>query len=274
MRGPSSLLIGEWRATTACSWSRRFMTPCRPIFKVENLAVILSNSIIAPTMPAKEPSDWFIRRTKTICHFPLVRLTIGLLTTSPASAWLRRRMKNSRSATLMMVSGDTIINVADREFFIRLRDHADAGLVVSKPIVSRTNGKWQIVLVRRMNQSDGSFAGIVSAVIELDKITAKFSTLNICRHGVINLRDHEQAVVARYSPIKSDDGPLIGQKIISRQLEEQLRIAPEAGIYRAISPLDHLERAFSYRKLPSYPFYIFVGLSTDDYLGEWWREVA
>jgi diguanylate cyclase (GGDEF)-like protein/PAS domain S-box-containing protein len=172
------------------------------------------------------------------------------------------------------LSPDTLINVADREFFIRLRDHADAGLVVSKPIVSRTNGKWQIVLARRMNQSDGSFAGIVGAMIELDKITAKFSTLNIGRHGVINLRDHEQAVVARYSPIESDDGPLIGQKIISRQLEEQLRIAPEAGIYRAISPLDHLERAFSYRKLPSYPFYIFVGLSTDDYLGEWWREVA
>lgn len=172
------------------------------------------------------------------------------------------------------LSPDTLINVADREFFVRLRDDADAGLVVSKPILSRTNGKWQIVLSRRMNHSDGSFAGTVVAVIELDKISAKFSTLNIGRHGAINLRDHEQAVVARYSAIESADTPLIGQKIISRQLEEQLRMAPEAGTYRAVSPLDHIERVFSYRKLTGYPFYIFVGLSTEDYLGAWWREVA
>ena len=172
------------------------------------------------------------------------------------------------------LSPDTLVNIADREFFIRLRDHPDAGLVVSKPIVSRTNGKRQIVLSRRMNHSDGSFAGTVAAVIDLDKITAKFSGLNIGRHGVIALRDHEQAMVARYSKGEKDETPLLGQKIISRELEEQLRIAPEAGTYRAISALDHLERAFSYRKLPGYPFYIFVGLSTEDYLGEWWRDVA
>jgi diguanylate cyclase (GGDEF)-like protein/PAS domain S-box-containing protein len=165
------------------------------------------------------------------------------------------------------------VNIADREFFIRLRDHPDAGLVVSKPIVSRSVGKRQIVLGRRLNQPDGSFDGTVAALIELDKITAKFAALDVGRHGVIVLRNSELALIARYPTIENDQDS-IGQKSVSRQFEEQLRMAPEAGIFQARAPIDHIERAYSYRKISNYPFYVLVGLSTDDYLGEWWKDVV
>lgn len=102
---------------------------------------------------------------------------------------------------------DTLINIADREHFIRLRDHSDAGLVVSKPAVSRSSGKWRIVLTRRLNQPDGSFAGIVTAVMELDKITAKFSALDVGRRGVIVLLNSELALIARYPTIENDKPP-------------------------------------------------------------------
>ena len=164
------------------------------------------------------------------------------------------------------------VNVASRDFFIRLRDHPDAGLVISNPIVSRITGKWQIALARRMNQPDGSFAGTAAALIELDKFTTKFAALNIGRLGIINLRNSELSLVARYPALKNDKNPI--GSIASPNFLEQLRIASKAGTYQSISPLDHIDRSYSYQKIPNYPFYVNVGLSTADYLAAWWDDVA
>lgn len=106
---------------------------------------------------------------------------------------------------------------------IHLRDHPDAGLFVSKPVASRTAiGKSQIILARRVNQQDGSFAGVVTAPLEIDVITRQMAALDIGRHGLISLRDPEMALVARYSASESEKNPSMGQKIISREFAEQL----------------------------------------------------
>jgi PAS domain-containing protein len=105
----------------------------------------------------------------------------------------------------LKVGDGAAVNVASRDFFIRQRDHHDAGLVVSKAIVSRTTGKWQIALTRRLNQPDGSFAGMAVALIELDKITAKFATLNIGPHGFIVLRDLDLYLLVRYTGLKQNE---------------------------------------------------------------------
>ena len=56
-------------------------------------------------------------------------------------------------------------NVVDREYF-RLHAKSDsARLDISKPVVSRVSGQPMIVLSRRMNHSDGSFAGVAWVVV-------------------------------------------------------------------------------------------------------------
>jgi hypothetical protein len=79
--------------------------------------------------------------------------------------------------TGLLVYGNDItpgakISLADRPHFVRLRDDPKAGLVISKPQVSRANQKWVIVLARRIDQPDGSFGGMVFAAITLDAHSA------------------------------------------------------------------------------------------------------
>lgn len=165
------------------------------------------------------------------------------------------------------------VNVADREFFIRHRENPQSGLIVSKPVVSRTSGKWQLVLTRRVSLADGSFGGMVPALIELEKISEKFLNLNIGRHGIINIYDDEMAMVVRF-PEPASGPPPIGRKIITRPFENELNKNPRAGFFQATSPVDHMLRSFAYRRIGGFPFYVLVGLAAEDYLAEWRKDVA
>lgn len=61
-----------------------------------------------------------------------------------------------------------LLNVAEREYFRYARDHVDDQLHVGHPFIGKLGGKWLLPLSRRLSHPDGSFAGVVRAVIELD----------------------------------------------------------------------------------------------------------
>ena len=168
---------------------------------------------------------------------------------------------------------DAPTSVADRPYFIRLRDDPQAGLVISKPMVGRINQKWVIVLARRIDQPNGSFGGTVFAAISLEQFSATFSALNVGRHGVVVLRDQELGVIARH-PALQGIGSTVGSTVMAREFKELITAQPSAGTTMARSRLDHIERAYSYRKVGAYPFYIFVGLAAEDYLSAWRASAA
>jgi diguanylate cyclase (GGDEF)-like protein len=53
------------------------------------------------------------------------------------------------------------INLADRQYFIDLKDHDDDMLSIGAPVISRVTGLKAIILARRLNDPMGNFAGIV-----------------------------------------------------------------------------------------------------------------
>ncbi len=159
-------------------------------------------------------------------------------------------------------------SLSDRPYFIRLRGDPQAGLVISKPLVSRINQKWVIVLARRIDQADGSFGGIVLATIALEHLSQAFSALNVGRHGVVVLRDQELGVVAR-NPELQGIGSTVGSQALAHEFRAMIAAQPSAGTATIRSGLDQVERAYSYRRVGAYPFYIFVGLATEDYLSAW-----
>ena len=79
-------------------------------------------------------------------------------------------------------------SVADRNYFTRLRTDPTAGLVISEPVVGRVSKKWSIIFARRVNQPDGSFAGVVYGTIALEYFAKTFSTINLGKNGSISLR--------------------------------------------------------------------------------------
>lgn len=163
-------------------------------------------------------------------------------------------------------------NVADRDYFRRLRDDDKAGLALSNPLISRTTGKWSLILARRINKPDGSFAGVVYGIIPLAHFYSLFGSIDVDRHGSITLRDANMGLVARY-PQHHESGNAIGSTNVSNTFRDRIRTKPDEATYKAVNPVDNIERTHTYRRISPYPMYINVGVAEIDYLAEWRSEV-
>lgn len=166
------------------------------------------------------------------------------------------------------------INIADREYFKYLQRHPKAGLTVSTPITSRISGKLIVVVARRIDRPDGSFAGVVYAAILLEYLNRVFATISVGPHGAITLTDLDRSVIAR-SPMGEEPMKFIGKKLgpggwLKKQLEEGRKF----GTYKGKSALDQVQRTVTFRTIGVYPLVIFVGKAPSDYLQQWRWEAA
>jgi diguanylate cyclase (GGDEF)-like protein/PAS domain S-box-containing protein len=167
----------------------------------------------------------------------------------------------------------TRANLADRAYFIELARNPDAGIVISKPLVSRVSGEWEIVLARRLNRRDGQFDGVVYATIPLKFFSDKFAAINLGAHGVVGLRDAELGVIARWPPIRTAAQD-VGNKTVSPALRQAIAAGQAAGTFSGQSGSDGVERTLSFRRIGRLPMIIVVGLGKDDYLLDWKAEVV
>jgi diguanylate cyclase (GGDEF)-like protein/PAS domain S-box-containing protein len=164
-------------------------------------------------------------------------------------------------------------SVSERDYFRKLREDAKAGLILSKPLVSRVTGAWVVILARRIKSSDGSFAGVVYGVIPLEHFRKLLSAVYVGKHGVISLRDGELGIVSRYPDPRGTAGT-VGKKGLSQEFQKLLAAGKNSGTFTARPPVDNIERTYTFRKSSRYPLYINVGLATDDYLEQWRGEVV
>ncbi len=162
-------------------------------------------------------------------------------------------------------------NLADRAYFKELERDPDAGIVISKPLISRVSGDWEIVLARRLTRTDGQFDGVVYATIPLNYFRDKFAAINLGAHGVIALRDGDLGVVARWPAIQSTVKD-VGSKTVSRLLREAITAGQTTGAFSGQAGSDGVERTLAFRRVGRLPLIIVVGLGRDDYLADWKAE--
>lgn len=170
------------------------------------------------------------------------------------------------------VPKDTKIDLADRAYFIGLRDDPHFGLFINKPVMSRINKVWVVNFARRLNHPDGTFAGVVFANIPLENLGKNFPGINVGSHGFINLRDSEMGLVVRY-PGPQDPGSVSGKNDASPQYAQAVRANPSSGTFYSPVGFDDVARMVSYQKIGHYPLYVSAGLARQDYLAAWQREV-
>lgn len=160
------------------------------------------------------------------------------------------------------------INVADRSHFTRQRDDAAAGLVISPPLISRTTGKWALILTRRLNFEDGSFAGTVNVNLNMEYFEHFYQSIDMGEHGLVALYDKELRLAVRYPSSEKDLGKvtnLIAKPYIDKGIKQAL--------YFSKSPVDGIERQVSYRQVGDLPLFVFAGIGKADYLAEWHKHI-
>ncbi|WIT10390.1 diguanylate cyclase [Paucibacter sediminis] len=158
--------------------------------------------------------------------------------------------------------------VAERQFFGSARDQAAAALWVDGPLRADDGKTWVIVLARRLNAADGSFAGVLYANVATSSLGPVLASAELGPAGAATLRNAELALVHRHP----DTHGAVGSKEVSAQLREAVHRAPAAGVYLASTAIDGIERSNAYQRLEHYPFYVLVGLATSADQAAWRTE--
>ena len=164
-------------------------------------------------------------------------------------------------------------NVADRDYFLRLREDRNSGMLISSPLQGRVTGQWVLLLARRLSYKDGSFGGVVAASVPLDYFSKQFSSLKLHSKGSIGFRDNNLRIIVRYPGAAKGDGA-VGASKISDDFKKALEKNPNIGSYNVShTSIDSVSRLHHYRRNAVYGFYINVGFAHDDIYSAWYKLV-
>ncbi|MBC3874247.1 diguanylate cyclase [Undibacterium flavidum] len=162
-------------------------------------------------------------------------------------------------------------NIADRDYFIALRDNSDADVLLTRLLLGRIYKKWVWIFVRRLNKQDGRFAGVVFAGIFADKLGESFSKYQLDRGDSIVLRDADLGIIAR-QVFGRDNTFLPTDKTISEAFRQALKSSPMGATYASgASSIDGVNRTHSFRRNEKYGFIVNVGVSGEHEFLQWRR---
>jgi PAS domain S-box-containing protein len=157
-------------------------------------------------------------------------------------------------------------NFATRDFFVAQRDHRNLGLFISAPYQFKISKEWAIAFSRRIENSDGSFAGIVFGSVKLDYFRHLFDRVNLGHDGTISLLRGDGTVLMRKPLVLAD----IGRKVPDF---EHFPIA-NAGHFATTGKFDGVERLFVYQRAGELPLVVAVAPTVQGIFAEWERKAG
>lgn len=160
------------------------------------------------------------------------------------------------------------ISYTDRDYFAHHRDYADRGPYVGPAVFSKTTQTWIITVSRRLENPDGTFAGVMLATIPLDFFRRFYEEFDIGQSGAIILAADDGVLLARHPFIAS----LVGTSISQGPVFNEYRSKGPVGTAMLVSAVDATERLYSYRHGATYPLLAAVAMSKADIYAEWTAE--
>jgi diguanylate cyclase (GGDEF)-like protein len=155
---------------------------------------------------------------------------------------------------------------SDEAYFQIPRDHPDAGLFISRPMLH--HGTYAIVLSRRITGADGRFLGVVAGSIRFSYFHDLFGRLHLGQDDSIAVFSRDGTVIMR-TPFDLD---VVGKNL--GKLPGVVRMMAEpTGWYSGESPVDGVLRLFFWRD-NSKPLIVLVGKPWNDILSLWRTEVT
>ncbi len=200
----------------------------------------------------------------------LARLRSLLVTTVGEHAGVRditiigedgRWLASSRPAT-----GD---NNADLEYFRHHRDDPSRAAFIGPPIKSRVTGRWILTVSRRFQSADGSFAGVVVAIIDASFFVDRYAAIELGPGGLIILGTTQGVVLASHPWNEQTMGRAFPNARLFSELSEHL-----AGSYEAIGAVDGIARLAGYRGSDRYPLVVVATMSKDQALAGWRHDAS
>src|SRR6202051_418972 len=113
---------------------------------------------------------------------------IRLVTITDAQGIQRHRSRGSSPPNL---------DVSDRSYFIAQRDGRAAGLFMSEPLITRSENRAGIILSRRLNGDKGEFAGVITAIVDLEDLEQFYGSVTLGEGSATQLLRDDGTLLVR-----------------------------------------------------------------------------
>jgi diguanylate cyclase (GGDEF)-like protein/PAS domain S-box-containing protein len=157
------------------------------------------------------------------------------------------------------------MDVSDRE---QVRFHLDGHgdeLFVSRPVLGRVSGMWEVQFTRPVYGKDGTLRGVIIAAVAPDYFSRFYSNIELGPGASIALVRRDGTVVARTT---GAGGNRDMGKVLAGWPYHQDRVFrpghPASGLFSRVGQLDGVERFYAWRDLRNYPLMVTVGQSVKD----------
>lgn len=157
------------------------------------------------------------------------------------------------------------LNFADRSYFRFHLDHPEDVLHIDKPMLGRATGKRFIPVSRRVNDQSGRFMGVIMIALDSERLMAELKALDLGAHGVVGYAHLNGTLLVR----QPDREQLAGLNLVTSSQFQNHYLKELRGSFTDISPIDHLERRYTFERLANYPVVMVSAVSDDDLMPLW-----
>ena len=150
--------------------------------------------------------------------------------------------------------------LSDLPYFQALKNSTDDRLIVDWTRMGRTLKRYQFRVARGI-RINGRFQGVVVITLRPEAILDLFQQFGLGDHSAISImQTDEHRYIARL-PI--GDRSYFDKTFDNYELWDHLKEAPH-GVYHRASPVDQLERYYTFQKAANYPIASVIGVADAD----------
>ncbi len=161
------------------------------------------------------------------------------------------------------------ISVADRTYFISLKSDPDRTTFISEPLRNRTNGNWNVDIVRKVTGPGGEFLGLIIGAMNLQYFEQLYQAVALGRYSTISLHCQDGTLLVRYPHVDPPIGRSLGKSGAFRIVGT---VGPDGIVFRLVSPIDGTDRLIAARSLVHYRMVVTVANRLSAILEKWHRQ--
>jgi PAS domain S-box-containing protein len=155
-------------------------------------------------------------------------------------------------------------DVSDRAYFIAQRDGTAGGLFMSEPLITRSENRAGIILSRRLEDDKGQFAGVVTAIVDLEDLERFYGSVTLGNGSAIQLLRDDGTLLVR-NPAAPD---AVGKTF------PQLATLSIAPADRLMSPIDGQRDFIAVARVRDAPLVVAVTREVTVAMKPWRDEAA
>ncbi|MHC8333604.1 sensor domain-containing diguanylate cyclase [Pseudomonas sp. LB3P25] len=160
-------------------------------------------------------------------------------------------------------------NNADRDYFQYHRTHNDRNVRIGEVVRSRSTDDLIVPISRRLNNPDGSFAGVLLGTIKVSYFVDYYGDFKIDDKGALVLAMRSGTILVRRPFIAS----VVGKSLANSEIFRRFLPTSNEGIAEVKAVIDDTERLYGYRALTTYPLVVEAGLSRESIIAPWRRDL-